>query len=174
MDMEVKKVLKKHLKGATSTTIEALAKRIGILPGERVILATDIGIALAATSLRAAIEFLKAAPEVSRLIDVADMRVWGEIGRRLSATSGDTAAEFLQTSAEVLEATPDQMRGHVLKLASKQAALSANTAIECFKVSSEIIKSIPDASNALEVLNICLELARHSVKHSDDLFRSAP
>jgi nitric oxide reductase NorD protein len=174
MDMEVKKTLKKHLKGATSTTIEMLAKRIGILPGERVILATDIGIALAATSLRAAVEFLKAAPEVSRLIDVADMRIWGEIGRRLSATSGDTASEFLQSSCQVLEAIPEHMRGQVLKLAYKQAALSANTALECFKSSSDIIRSIAQPANAAEILNICLELARHSVKHSYDLFRSAP
>ena len=173
-DMEVKKILKKHLKGATSTTIESLAKRIGILPSERAVVTTDIGIALAATSLRAAIEFLKAAPEVSRLIDIADMRVWAEIGRRLSATSGDTSAEFLQVSADVLEATPQEMRGLVLKLASKQAALSANTALECFRISADLIRSIDNPASSLEVLNVCLELARHSVKHSDDLFRSSP
>jgi nitric oxide reductase NorD protein len=174
MENEVKKTLKRHLKGATSSTVEGLAKRIGILPSERVLLATDIGIQLAGTSLRAAIEFLKAAPEVSRVIEAGDMRVWGDTGRRLSATSADTAAEFFQVSAGVLQSTPESMRSPVLRLASKQAALSASTAVECFKTMSSVIASIGDQADAAQVLNICLELARHSVKHSYDLFRLAP
>ncbi|HWX43574.1 MAG TPA: hypothetical protein VN345_20715, partial [Blastocatellia bacterium] len=174
MENEVKKTLKRHLKGATSSTVEGLAKRIGILPSERVLLATDIGIQLAGTSLRAAIEFLKAAPEVSRVIEAGDMRVWGDTGRRLSATSADTAAEFFQVSAGVLQSTPESMRSPVLRLASKQAALSASTAVECFKTMPSVIASIGDQADAAQVLNICLELARHSVKHSYDLFRLAP
>jgi nitric oxide reductase NorD protein len=174
MERDVRKALKKHLKGATASTIEVLARRIGILPADRVLLTTDIGIALASVSLRAAIEFLRAAPEVAHLVESSDMRVWGEVGRRISATSGDAGAEFFQISAKVLEATDAQMRPIVLKLASKQAALSANTAVRCFKSSPEIINQIGDPTIASEVLNICLELARHSVKHSYDLLMAAP
>jgi nitric oxide reductase NorD protein len=174
MEHDIRRKLKKHLKGATASTIEALARRIGILPGDRVLLTTDIGIALASTSLRAAVEFLKAAPEVAHLVESSDMRVWGEVGRRISATSGDAAAEFFQVSAKVLEATDERMRPIILKLASKQAALSANTAVKCFRSSPEIINRIGDPIIANEVLNICLELARHSVKHSCDLFMAAP
>lgn len=174
MDNDVKKTLKRHLKGATSSTIEALAKKIGILPGERVIIATDISVALAGSSLRASMDFLKAAPEVSRLIDASDMRMWGDIGRRLSATSGETASDFFQATASVLASMPEVMRPLVLKLTSKQAALSANTAAECFKSSSGILKEIGDETRAIAILEICLELARHSVKHSYDLFRAAP
>src|SRR5262249_35451309 len=119
-------------------------------------------------------EFLKAAPEVSRVIDASDMRVWGDTGRRLSATSADTAAEFFQVSAGVLQSTPESMRSPVLRLASKQAALSASTAVECFKTVSSVIPWFGDPAEAAEVLNICLELARHSVKHSYDLFMLAP
>src|SRR5262245_13769464 len=174
MENELKDALKKHLKGARSSTIESLARRIGILPGERVRMATDIGIALAGTSLRASVEFFKSAPEISRLLDTPDMRLWGEIGRRLAATSAETAIDFFQSSASVLHQVPAAMRAPVLRLASKQAALSANTAVECFKSSSNTIISIGDPNTAAEVLNICLELARHSVKHSYDLLRSAP
>jgi hypothetical protein len=174
MENEVKDALKKHLKGARSSTIEALARRIGILPSERVRIATDIGIALAGTSLRASVEFFKATPEISRLLDTQDMRMWGEIGRRLAATSAETAIEFFQSSRPILQQVPDEMRASVLRLASKQAALSANTAVECFKSSSNTIESIGDYDTAGNVLNICLELARHSVKHSYDLLRLAP
>lgn len=171
---DVSKTLRMHLKGATSSTIEALARRIGILPSERILLTTDIGIALAATSLRAAVEFLKAAPEVSQLIGGPDMRVWGEIGRRLSATSADAAAEFFQNSSVVLQAIDADSRASVLRLVSKQAALSAGTAVECYKASPRVLTSIGNAGIAAEVLEICLELARHSVKHSHDLFLAAP
>src|SRR5215831_8507411 len=174
MENEVKDALKKHLKGAKSSTIETLARRIGILPSERVWMATDLGIALAGTSLRASIEFFKSAPEISRLLDTPDMRLWGEIGRRLAATSADAAIDFFQSSGAVLHEVPSAMRPAVLRLASKQAALSANTAVECFKSSSTIIDSIGDPDTAGEMLNICLELARHSVKHSYDLLRMAP
>ena len=174
MENEVKDALQKHLKGAKSSTIETLARRIGILPSERVRMATDLGIALAGTSLRASIEFFKSAAEISRLLDTPDMRLWGEIGRRLAATSADTAIDFFQSSAAVLHEVPSVMRPAVLRLASKQAALSANTAVDCFKSSWTIINSIGDPGTAGELLNICLELARHSVKHSYDLLRLAP
>ncbi|HXU08151.1 MAG TPA: hypothetical protein VN743_04075, partial [Blastocatellia bacterium] len=173
-EKEVKKQLKKHLKGVGGSTIENLVKRMGGLPYERVLLTTDIGASLAATNLRAAVEMLKAAPEVSRLIDSADARVWGEVGKRLSATSSDSAATFFQDSARVLEAIPEDMRSPVLRLVNKQAALSANTATESFNAAPQIISTIHDPESVAQVLTICLELARHSVKHSNDLFLAAP
>ncbi|HXU34876.1 MAG TPA: VWA domain-containing protein [Blastocatellia bacterium] len=174
MERDLKKQLKKHLRGVGGSTIENLVKRLGDLPSERVLLSTDIGVALAATNLRAAVEMLKAAPEVSRLIDAGDLRVWGEAGKRLSATSPDTAIAFFQSSSATLEAIPEEMRSPVLRLVNKQAALSANTAVESFNSASRVIESISDHENVAQILTICLELARHSVKHSNDLFLAAP
>src|SRR6185503_11015507 len=79
-----------------------------------------------------------------------------------------------QDSARVLEAIPEDMRSPVLRLVNKQAALSANTATESFNASHQIIRTIHDPENVAQVLTICLELARHSVKHSNDLFLAAP
>ena len=158
----------------TAATLEALAKRLGVLPYERMLLTTDIGVSLAALNLRAAVEMMKASPEVSRLIDATDMRVWGEVGKRLSATSAETAAAFFQISPQILEAFGDEMRSPVLRLVNKQAALSANTAIETFKAAPRIIQAIGDSETAAQLLTISLELARHSVKHSHDLFIAAP
>ncbi|HEX8090297.1 MAG TPA: VWA domain-containing protein [Blastocatellia bacterium] len=174
MEKEINKRLRKHLKGITSSTLEALTRGLGALPYERVLLTTDIGVALAATNLRAAVEMLKAAPDVARLIDASDMRVWGEIGKRLSATSADAAMSFFQSSAGVLNLMSEEMRSPVLRLVNKQAALSANTAMESFRSAPRIIVSIGDLDNVAQVLTICLELSRHSVKHSNDLFLAAP
>jgi hypothetical protein len=174
LEKEVKKKLRKHLKGVASSTVESLSRRIGVLPYEGVLLTTDIGIALAATNLRAAVEFLRSAPEVSRLIDPSDMRVWGEAGKRLSATSIEIATEFFQSSANILESLAEEMRSPVLRLVNKQAALSANTAVSSFKSAPAIISSISDQENVAQILTICLELARQSVKHSNDLLQAAP
>ncbi len=174
MDKDIKKTLKKHLKGITSANLESLLNRLGGLPYERVLLTTDISVAIAATNLRAAVEMLRAAPEVSRLVEAGDLRVWGEVGKRLTATSVETAINFFQSSARILDSIIEDMRSPVLRLVNKQAALSANTAVNSFKAAPGIIRSIGDHDNVAQVLTICLELARHSVKHSNDLFMAAP
>jgi nitric oxide reductase NorD protein len=174
LEKEVKKQLKKHFRGVGGPTIENLVKRMGGLPYEKVLLTTDIGVMLAGTNLRAGVEMLRAAPEVSRLIEAADLRVWGEVGKRLSATSADTAVSFFQSSAEILDSIPEELRSPILRLVNKQAALSANTAIESFNSAPEVIRSIKDPEDIAQILTICLELARHSVKHSNDLFLAAP
>ncbi|HXG65734.1 MAG TPA: VWA domain-containing protein [Blastocatellia bacterium] len=173
-EKEIKKRLRDHLKGLTGSTLEALFKRMDLLPYEGLLLTSDIGISLAATNMRVAVEFLKAAPEVSRLIDSGDMRVWGEIGKRLSTTSPEISSTFFQSSQAVLEAITEDMRSPVLRLANKQAALSASTALEGFKSAPDILRSIGDHEDAAQILTISLELARQSVKHSHDLFQSAP
>ena len=173
-EKEITRKLKKHLKGITAATLEALAKRLGVLPAERILLTTDIGVSLAALNLRAAVEMMKASPEVSRLIDAGDMRIWGEIGKRLSATSAEAAAAFFQTSAAVIDQIVEELRSPVLRLVNKQAALSANTAMDSFKSAPQIIQAIGDAETAAQLLTISLELARHSVKHSHDLFIASP
>src|ERR1051325_9606272 len=91
-EKEITRKLKKHLKGITAATLDVLAKRLGVLPAERMLLTTDIGISLATLNLRAAVEMMKASPEVSRLIDASDMRIWGNIGKRVAATHAQGAA----------------------------------------------------------------------------------
>ena len=174
LEKEVKKQLRKHLRGVGGPTIENLVKRLGGLPIERVLLTTDIGVMLAGTNLRAGVEMLKAAPEVSRLIEAGDIRVWGEVGKRLSATSAETAVGFFQSSAAILESIPEDLRSPLLRLVNKQAALSAHTSIECFRSAPGVIEAFKDPEDIAQILTICLELARHSVKHSNDLFLAAP
>jgi len=174
IEKEVKKQLKKNLKGVTGSTLESIVKKLRTMPRDRVSVAMDLAISLAGVNLKSSVEMLKEAPEVSNLIEPADMRIWGEIGRRLAATSADTATGFFQTSGATLESVAPESRSQVLKLINKQAALSANTAIESFHASPGILLAMGEGENAERVLNICLELARHSVKHSSDLFSAAP
>jgi len=171
---EVKKQLKKHFRGVGGPTIESLVQKLGGLSYERILLVTDISISLTASNLRVAVEMLRLAPEVSRLLETTDLRIWGEVGKRISATSVEGAIAFFQKSPVILESIVEDMRSPVLRLVNKQAALSANTAIESFISAPRVISSIKDRETAAQILTICLELARHSVKHSNDLFLAAP
>lgn len=173
-DSEFKERLKQHLKDAAGSAFENLVSRISALPYEGILITTDLGIAIASTNLRAAVEFLKAAPDVARLLDSGDIRVWGEAGKRIAATSSDSAIDFFQSSSGILSAMAANMRPLLVKLINKQAALSANTALESFKVAPQIIREIGEPSVNEKVLNICIEIARHSIKHSNDLMTAAP
>ncbi len=173
-DSEFKERLKQHLKDAAGSAFENVVNRISALPYEGVLITTDLGIAIAATNLRAAVEFLKVAPDVARLLDTGDVRVWGEAGKRIAATSSDTAIDFFQSSASIIGTLDVEMRPLVIKLINKQAALSANTACESFKAAPKIIHEIGQNSLAEKVLSICIEIARHSIKHSNDLLIASP
>jgi nitric oxide reductase NorD protein len=173
-EKEVKKQLKRNLKGITSPTVEGLIKRLRLLPRDRITLTIDLAISIAAVNLKAAVEMLRAAPDASRLVDAGDLRVWGEIGKRLSATSADSAVSFFQTSPSTLESLSAESRSAVLRLVNKQSALSAGTALESFRASPGILLAMGSGAHARQILEICLELARHSVKHSNDLFSAAP
>jgi nitric oxide reductase NorD protein len=173
-DSEFKDRLKQHLKDAAGSAFENLVNRISTLPYEGVLLTTDLGIAIAATNLRAAVEFLKAAPDVARLLDSGDVRVWGEAGKRIAATSSDTAIDFFQSSAGLIGSLDIEMRPLVIKLINKQAALSANTAFDSFKAAPKIINEIGQNPLTEKVLSICIEIARHSIKHSNDFLMASP
>ena len=173
-EKDVRKELKKHLKGVTGSTVDSLSKRLRSLPRERLSLTVDLLISIASVNLKAAVEMLRAVPEVSQLIDAADVRVWGEVGKRLAATSVDCATSFFQSSSETLSSLPSESRSSVLRLVNKQSALSANTALASFRSSPGILLAMGAGETARQVLAICLELARHSVKHSNDLLASAP
>jgi nitric oxide reductase NorD protein len=173
-DSEFKERLKQHLKDAAGSAFENLVSRISTLPYESILITTDLGIAIAATNLRASVEFLKVAPDVARLLDSGDIRVWGEAGKRIAATSSDTAIDFFQSSAGILSSLNTDMRPLVIKLINKQAALSANTALESFKAAPRIISEIGQTSLSEKVLSICIEIARHSIKHSNDLLIASP
>jgi nitric oxide reductase NorD protein len=174
MDKSLEDRLQKNLKGASAATVDALAKRIWRLPAERATVAIDLGISLGSVSLRAALEGLRAAPEVARALDPDGLRSWSEIGRRLAATSPDASVEFFSISAATLDRIPAEKQSIVLQLAARQAALSSRIALDSFKFAPEMIERIGDPRLASELLAICLELARHSVKHSWELLQAAP
>ena len=71
-----------------------LTRDIAALPLEQSAAALETGAAIASISLRAAIEFLRAVPEVSQILEASELREWGELGRRLAMSDVETAITF--------------------------------------------------------------------------------
>src|SRR5882672_5421567 len=68
-------------------TLAGLLREISGLPIEQTRAALETSAAIAGVSLRASIEFLRAAPRVAQVLEPTELRAWGELGRRL--TMGD-------------------------------------------------------------------------------------
>src|SRR5438105_3146758 len=59
-----------------------LTKTLVRLPLDQSAAALETGASIAGVSLRASIEFLRAAPAAARVLAPAELRSWGELGRR--------------------------------------------------------------------------------------------
>src|SRR5438132_13473876 len=79
---------------AERRTIASLLHEISHLPLDHTRAALETSATLAAVSLRASIEFLRAAPDVSQVFESAELRAWGELGRRLTMSDVESGITF--------------------------------------------------------------------------------
>ena len=165
--------LSEQLKGVTRGTIESLALKMGVLPSERAWVAVDIGASLAGISLKATVEFFRAAPEVARLLDNDDVRAWAELGRRIALNNADEAGEFFRCSTEVLAVLAPPVRPLLVELCSKQIVLSPVAALATFRAAPQTMASIGDEQAAVKLFKIAVEVAHRSVKHSTEVLNAA-
>ena len=163
-----------HLKGVSSATLDALTKRLFRLPADRTRAAVDLAVHIAGMSVRPALELLRVAPDVAPFMTAEELRVWGDVGAQLTKGNPEVAVEFFTASRDVLERVPQPKRLLLLQFIGKQASLSNRTALESFRFAPEMIARIDDERLAAELLAVCLELARHSVKHSGELLAESP
>jgi hypothetical protein len=166
--------LSEHLKGATRNTIEALAQRMGVMPSDRAWVAVDVGASLAGISLKAAIEFFKAAPEVARLLENGDLKAWAELGRRVALNNAEEAIEFFRSSADTLGEVAAPLRPLLVALCSKQIVLSPAAALATFRAAPRAAATLGDERSAVKLFNIAVEVAHRSVKHSTEVLAAAP
>src|SRR5262249_47622566 len=80
-------------------TLAGLLREIGRLPLDHTRAALETSALIAAVSLRASIEFLRATPEVASVLEPAELRAWGELGRRLTMSDVETGINFFSSGA---------------------------------------------------------------------------
>src|SRR5258707_4636975 len=71
-----------------------LTRELAGLPFDKSAAVLETSAAIAGISLRAGIEFLRAAPAAADILEAAELRSWGELGRRLAMSDVETAISF--------------------------------------------------------------------------------
>lgn len=154
--------------------LAALAREIGNLPADRARAALEVGAQLAALSLRASVEFLRAAVEAARLLEAEELRAWGEMGRRLTMADVETGVAFFAAGVAPLADVPRQARPPLWQLCARQMALSTAVAVETFGATPALARAVRDAEHLRALFETAAEIARRSARHSQDFLGATP
>jgi hypothetical protein len=143
-----------------------LTRSISSLPLDQTAAVLETSAAIAAISLRAGIEFLRAAPAAAQILQSSELRSWGEMGRRLAMADYESAIAFFTEGVEPLRGIAPELRPAVLLLCTRQMALSTVVGRERLHSIPALSAEINDDALLGSILEIATEIARRSAKHS--------
>ena len=143
-----------------------LTRSIAGLPLDQAAAIVETSAAIAAISLRAGIEFLRAAPAAANILPPTELRSWGEMGRRLAMVDYESAIAFFAEGVEPLRIVPQQLRPAVFMLCSRQMVLSTAVGRDTLASIPSFVAEIEDHEVLGSILEIATEIARRSAKHS--------
>lgn len=155
-------------------TLAGLARELGMLPADAALAALETSASIAAISLRASIEFLRAAPTAARVLEAAELRAWGEMGRRFAMGDVETAVSFFFAGVDELKSVPQAARPLIFQVCSRQMTLSSAVAIETFKSAPALARYISDAELLRSIFEVAAEISKRSAKHSADFLKTTP
>src|SRR6266446_1292328 len=155
-------------------TLSGLLREISHLPLEHTRAALETSAAIAAVSLRASIEFLRAAPGVAQVLEPTELRAWGELGRRLTMGDVENGVSFFTAGVGDFINVPTGARPFVFQVCARQMILSAATAAETFRNAPLLAEKIKDAELLRSIYEVAAEISRRSAKHSEEFLNAAP
>lgn len=150
-----------------------LTRSIAGLPLDQAAAVLETSAAIAAISLRAGIEFLRAAPSASQILQPAEIRSWGEMGRRLAMSDYESATAFFSEGVESLRAVPSDLRPAILVLCTRQMVLSTVVGRETLHSLPSLVAENNDHEVLRAVIEIATEIARRSAKHSAEFLSAS-
>ena len=150
-----------------------LTRSLAGLPLDQAAAALETSATIASISLRAAIEFLRAAPAAAQTFQASDLRLWGELGRRLAMSDYETAAGFFAEGVEKYEEVPRALHNDILQLCVRQMTLSTAVGKDTFQAAPRIVAEVDDENLFKPILTIATEIARRSAKHSAEFLKSS-
>src|SRR5437660_4593585 len=151
-----------------------LTRELASLPLEQSAAALETSAAIAAVSLRAGIEYLRAAPKAADVLQSAELRAWGELGRRLAMSDAETAISFFADGVGSLKDVPEKVRPSPFQLCSRQITLSSSIAIVTLRNAPALAESISSAETLETVFEVAAEIARRSARHSAEFLNRSP
>ena len=143
-----------------------LTRSIAGLPLDQAAAVVETSAAIASISLRAGIEFLRAAPAAANILPPAELRAWGEMGRRLAMADYESAIAFFAEGVEPLRIVPQPLRAAVFVLCSRQMVLSTAAGRDTLASIPSLVADVEDTDVLVSILEVATEIARRSAKHS--------
>src|SRR4029078_9457837 len=125
-------------------------------------------------SLRAGIEFLRAAPAAAEVLTANDLRSWGDLGRRLAMGDVENSVNFFPAGVGELRQIPAGLHPLVFQLCARQITLSSAVAVETLNSFPRAPAAVDDDELLSQLLEVASEIARRSAKHSSEFFNSSP
>src|SRR5205085_5540196 len=147
-------------------TIAGLARELGALPVDAARVALETSASIAGVSLRASIEFLRAAPDAARILEAKELHAWGEMGRRLAMGDVETGVSFFGAGVLGLENVPREARPLIFQVCSRQMTLSSSVALDTFKSVPALSHYVTDSDLLRSILEVAAEISKRSAKHS--------
>jgi nitric oxide reductase NorD protein len=149
-----------------------LTRSLTGLPLDQAAAVLETSASIAAISLRAGIEFLRAAPAAAHVLQPAELRAWGEMGRRLAMTDYESAASFFAEGVEALRTVLPALRPAIFVLCSRQMILSTAIGRETLHSFPGLAAEIDDDELLRAMLDVATEIARRSAKHSAEFLNA--
>lgn len=150
-----------------------LTRSLASLPLEQAAAALETSAAIASISLRAGIEFLRAAPAAAQVLEPSELRDWGEMGRRLAMSDFESASTFFAEGAGDLRDVPEPLRNLLFQLCLRQMTLSTSVGRETLRTFPAIQSGIAETSLLESIINVATEVARRSAKHSAEFLNAS-
>jgi nitric oxide reductase NorD protein len=143
-----------------------LTRSLTELPLDQAAAVLETSASIAAISLRAGIEFLRAAPPAAHVLQPAELRAWGEMGRRLAMTDYESAATFFAEGVDALRTVSPELRPPIFVLCTRQMVLSTAVGRETLHSLPALAAEVGDDEMLRAILEVATEIARRSAKHS--------
>ncbi len=150
-----------------------LTRSIAGLPLDQTAAVLETSAAIAGVSLRAGIEFLRAAPAAAHVLQPAELRSWGEMGRRLAMADYESAVNFFADGVEALRTVPAELRPAIFVLCTRQMILSTVVGRETLHSLPALVAEINNTEVLSSILDVATEIARRSAKHSAEFLNAS-
>lgn len=150
-----------------------LTRSIAGLPLDQAAAILESSASIASISLRAGIEFLRAAPAAAHVLQPAELRAWGDMGRRLAMSDYETAVSFFIAGVEDLQTVPPKLLPAIFTLSSRQMVLSTSIGKDSLHYLPQLVAEIGDTDFTAAILEVATEIARRSAKHSAEFLHNS-
>src|SRR2546423_3296973 len=174
LEREISERLRSVKNPTERRTIAGLLRQIGGLPLDHTRAALETSAAIAAVSIRASIEFLRATPEVAQVLEAAELRAWAELGRRLTMTDIENGVSFFIAGIEDFAKVPSLARPFVFQVCARQMILSATIAAETFRSAPALAEKVPNPELLRSIYEVAANISRRSAKHSAEFLNATP